>query len=73
MSLFNELNGNNFGQSCKQDTLVSLVPTSVTVRVITAHDSHMVPYSVCICGKVRCLSSGIIAVNWSDFPQLIVR
>lgn len=34
-----QLIGGNFGQSCKQDTLVSLVSTSVTVRVITAYNN----------------------------------
>lgn len=33
-------------KAVEQDTLVSLVPTSVTVRVITARNNHVVLYSV---------------------------
>lgn len=46
LTVFNELIGDSFGQSCKQDTLVSLVSTSVTGRVMTAHSIHVVAYSV---------------------------
>lgn len=46
LTVFNDLTGDNVGQSCKQDTLVSLVSTSVTGRAMTAHNIHVVPYSV---------------------------
>lgn len=47
LTVFNELIGDNFGRSLKQDTLVSLVSTSVTVKVTTAYNNiHMAPYSV---------------------------